>query len=42
MPNGDPRVGFFCPTLTLMTDSYIIYRVPLIITYQFNSEQNSL
>ena len=24
MPNGDPRDGFFYPTLTLMTDSYII------------------
>ena len=24
MPNGDPRDGFFYPTLTLMMDSYII------------------
>ena len=24
MPNGDPRDGFFYPTLTLMIDSYII------------------
>ena len=22
MPNGDPQDGFFCPTLTLMIDSY--------------------
>ena len=26
MPNGDPRDGFFYPTLTLMTDSYMIYQ----------------
>ena len=25
MPNGDPREGFFYPTLTLMIDSYILY-----------------
>ena len=24
MPNGDPRDGFFFPTLTLMMDSYIL------------------
>ena len=24
MPNGDPRDGFFDPTLTLMMDSYIL------------------
>ena len=24
MPNGDPREGFFYPTLTLMLDSYIL------------------
>ena len=24
MPNGDPRDGFFYPTLTIMIDSYII------------------
>ena len=24
MPNGDPRDGFFYPTLTLMIDSYIM------------------
>ena len=24
MPNGDPRDGFFYPTLTLMVDSYIV------------------
>ena len=24
MPNGDPRDGFFYPTLTLMIDSYIL------------------
>ena len=24
MPNGDPRDGFFYPTLTLMMDSYIL------------------
>ena len=31
MPNGDPRDGFFYPTLTLMIDSYILnidYRLP--------------
>ena len=26
MPNGDPRDGFFYPTLTLMIDSYNLYR----------------
>ena len=25
MPNGDPRDGFFYPTLTLMIDSYIAW-----------------
>ena len=25
MPNGDPRDGFFCPTLTLMMNSYSLY-----------------
>ena len=25
MPNGDPRDGFFYPTLTLMIDSYIVH-----------------
>ena len=25
MPNGDPRDGFFYPTLTLMMDSYILW-----------------
>ena len=24
MPNGDPRDGFFYPTLTLMIDSYSV------------------
>ena len=24
MPNGDPRDGFFYPTLTLMIDSYML------------------
>ena len=24
MPNGDPWVGYFYPTLTLMIDSYIL------------------
>ena len=24
MPNGDPRDSFFCPTLTLMIESYNI------------------
>ena len=27
MPNGDPRDGFFYPTLTLMTDSFILTSV---------------
>ena len=26
MPNGDPRDGFFYPTLTPMLDSYYVYR----------------
>ena len=26
MPNGDPRDGFFYPTLTLMMDSYILQK----------------
>ena len=26
MPNGDPLDGFFYPTLTLMIDSYILYK----------------
>ena len=25
MPNGDPREGFFFPSLTLMTDSYVVF-----------------
>ena len=25
MPNGDPREGFFFPSLTLMTDSYVLF-----------------
>ena len=29
MPNGDPRDGFFYPTLTLMIDSYnLTYPIP--------------
>ena len=32
MPNGDPRDGFFLPTLTLMIYSYIIYAFLIVTT----------
>ena len=30
MPNGDPRDGFFFPTLTLIIDSYILDHTHLL------------
>ena len=30
MPYGDPRDGFFYPTLTLMIDFYIMGGVPIL------------
>ena len=32
MPNGDPRDGYFYPTLTLMLDSYNIARL-IVLTF---------
>ena len=41
MPDGDPRDGFFDPTLTLMIDSYIInerkYVLNIAVTYMLSS-----
>ena len=35
MPNGDPRDGFFYPTLTLMMDSYIMCSTCLCVIQIF-------
>ena len=40
MPNGDPRDGFVYPTLTLMMDSYIIFHVFSIVTFEDKRKQN--
>ena len=36
MPNGDPRDGFFYPTLTLMMDSYSIGGVMVNLSHTGN------
>ena len=33
MPNGDPRDGFFYPTLALTRDSYILFLYSTVLTY---------
>ena len=34
MPNGDPRYGFFYPSLTLMMDSYNIIGTKILACVQ--------